>query len=73
MSIFNRKPRSVSEIVGTFTAVVDELDQRVAQDEADIARSREQIAELQSDIAQSESSKNEAISIRSRIQALLGR
>ena len=71
-NVFKRKPRAVSEILGAFLAVVDELDQRVAQDEADISRAKEQIEELNSDIAQATESKNSAISVRSRIKALIG-
>ena len=72
MSIFNRKPRAVSEIISGFTRTIQELDERVAHDEAEIARSREMISELQSDLAQSESSKNDAIAFRSRLKDMLG-
>lgn len=74
MSIFNfnRKPRAVSEIISGFTKTISELEERVKHDEAGIQHSRDQIMELQSDIAQLESSRCEAIAFSSRIKDMLG-
>lgn len=72
MKLFSKTPRSVNEIMSSFTTVIDELDNRIQYDESQIEEKRLQIEQAQEDIAKSESSKNDAISIRSRMKEMIG-
>lgn len=70
--MFKKTPRAVSDIMSSFTNVINELEARIEHDNNQIQQSRNRIAELQSDIAQSESSKNDAISFSTRLKEMLG-
>lgn len=74
INIFGGKktPRSVNDIVSTFTDVVHELEDRIAFDEETIAESKAEIERQNIKIAASEGSRCQAISIKSRINDLLG-
>lgn len=73
INLFGSKaPRSVDDIIGSFTDTINELEERVEADKIAISEANQVILEQQRAIAEAEGSKSRAIAIKSRIQDLLG-
>lgn len=70
--IFTKGPRSVDDIMAGFTKTIDELNQRIEQDAADVQENNLRISELQRENLESEASKASATNFRDRLKEMLG-
>lgn len=71
--MFSKKPRSVTEIVTSFTTITDELQARIEADQKIAADIQKQQEELALKLAETNKSEKSAQTIMENILKLLGK
>lgn len=71
--MFSKKPRSVTEIVASFTTIADELQARIEADQKIAADIQKQQEELALKLAETNKSEKSAQTIMENILKLLGK
>lgn len=71
--MFSKKPRSVAEIVASFTTITDELQARIEADQKIAADIQKQQEELALKLAETNKSEKSAQTIMENILKLLGK
>ncbi|EJB4242374.1 tail tape measure protein [Salmonella phage vB_SenS_UTK0009] len=71
--MFSKKPRSVTEIVNSFTVITDELQARIEADQKTAAEIQKQQEELAVKLAETNKSEKSAQTIKENILKLLGK
>lgn len=71
--MFKTKPRSVTEIIESFTKITEELDDRIAADQAEADKITAEMDKLETKLDETMLSKNTALTIKHNFLQLLGR
>lgn len=71
--IFKPKPRSVADIISSFTAITNELDARIEEDAAIAAEKVIKINALTDELAEVQDSQEAARNIKANFMKLLGK